>query len=712
MYIISSNSWQKKKTFVNELTKPNMISFSFPEIVLEADAVRLFPTTSPHSFTTHASPSASASIAPAESHSTLPGLTRSSGSSYSGKVGLDTLSAASQEGSTSLEIEDTVAPDSEEKQPHPTNLYSGISLVTTESLEESTASRLLLDTTTEKSQTSAYRVFIDTATTGYEEASGHELGTVVAVLGEDVKISAVIEKVINASKINEEEDKINITFQEEVTVYPIMEEELKISPTLEQMAEVLSSLEEEGNVSPTLKEEASAAPTVTTREQDKVFTTPAVKDEDFSSLEEETHVSTSGEEGDVAPVLEEEAVTPTVFFDREKEVNITPMVEEIFPNLKTETEVVLTVEHEEDYKVFPTHEEAEVVSSLEDQVSITPAPKDGATFVPTVASEREFNIDPTLEILTPFPEEKANVAPTLKEEAMVVLTVAWEDKGNITTNHNVPTLEKEAVVEPTAAQEEKSSIAPIDEEGNFAPTLEEEANVAPSFEEAASVTPSSEEEVNVAPTFEEESSVAPTFEQESSVAPTFEEANIAPNLEEETMVNNTLTNSEEAPISPNLEEGSTIPPHNSQTRNWALSTTTTGPPESLNKLDNSRKTSTVTSQTTPDSLWRTKATAATMKATTTTITTTTHWSKRAWSPTTSATKVSHKTAEPHKVTAFIPPVDQYVVDVDFSLTHAPNLLILPNERAAVGGTGTTTGNVKATLISLTLLLLLLDAVMY
>lgn len=634
-------------------------------------------------------------------------------------MGLDTLSAASQEGSTSLEIEDTVAPDSEEKQPHPTNLYSGISLVTSESLEDSNASRLPLDTTTEKSQTSAYRVFLDTATTGYEEASGQEPGTVVAVLGEDVNISAVIEKIINASKINEEEDKINVTFQEEVTVYPMMEEELKISPTLEQMAEVLSSLEEEGNASPTLKEEASAAPTVTTREEDKVFPTPTVEDEDFSSLEEETHISTSGEEGNVAPALEEEAVTPTVVFEEEKETNITPTVEDVFPNLKTKTEVVLTAEHEEDYKVFPTHE---VVSSQEDQVSITPAPKDGATFVPTVASERELDIDPTLEIVALFPEGKANVAPTLKEEATVVPTVAREDKGNITTNHNVPTLEEEAAVVPTAAQEEKSSIDPTDDEGNLAPTLELEVNVdpsfedepsvAPTFEEAASVAPSSEEEANVAPTFEEETSVAPTFEEEASVAPTFEEANLAPNLEEEPMVNNTLTNSEEAPISPNLEEGSTIPSHNSQTPNWALSTTTTGPPKSLNDLDNSRKTSTVTSQMTPDSLWRTKATAATMKATTTTITTTTHWSKRAWSPTTPATKVSHKTAEPHKVTAFIPPVDQYVVDVDFSLTHAPNLLILPNERAAVGGTGTTTGNVKATLISLTLLLLLLDAVMY
>ncbi|XP_073339256.1 brevican core protein-like [Pagrus major] len=116
-----------------------------------------------------------------------------------------------------------------------------------------------------------------------------------------------------------------------------------------------------------------------------------------------------------------------------------------------------------------------------------------------------------------------------------------------------------------------------------------------------------------------------------------------------------------------------------ETSNWALLSTTTGPQESLNDLEYNRNTSTAA----PDSSSSTKPTAAATK-----MTTTTHWSRRTWSPpTTSAPKVFHKTAEPRQVTAFIPPVDQGLVDVEFSLTQPPTLLILPNERAAVGGTG-------------------------
>lgn len=483
---------------------------SFLESDLDVEAVGLISTSesSTSSFTTHPTPSAAASGAPTEFQTALPDLILSSGSRNSDKLGLDILSTvpqlwessiSRQEGSTSLEIEDTVTVESGEKQLHPTksedSLVSGVSLATTESPQGSNTSQLPTDSSTARYRTSDYRVYLDTATTGYEEASGHEPDTVTATLVEDV----------NASRIIEEENKVNLT----------LEEEIKVSPTLEE----------------------------------------------------------------------------TVFFSLEEELKVAP------------------------------------------------------TFV----------------------LEEANAAPTLA-------------------------FDEEADIAPTLSLEEETSLAPTHEEGtSVVPTLEEEADIVPTLalEEEASVAPTHEEEINIASTLEEEASVDPTLEEEARVDPTLEE---------------------EANVAPTFEEDFTVFPVDSQTSTWAMLTTTTGPQESLNDLEYSTKMSSTTSTTAPDSSSSTKPTAATTK--TTTISTTTRWSRRPWSPTTSAPNVFRKTAEPQKVTPFIPPVDQGLVDVEFSLTQPPTLLILPNERAAVGGTGKVSGNVKATLISLTVLLLLLDAMMH
>lgn len=635
------------------------------------DTTRLFSTSPPHSFTTQPSPSASASIALTESYTALPSLTHSSASNSSGKVRLDAFPTASQEGSTSSENEDTIMLDSQENHLNPTNLYSGISFVTAESLEESNASQILpYNATTESAQTPGYSVYLDIAATEYEEASGHELGTAVKVLGDDVKISEFVQKIVNLSNIKEGADKLDISFQQAVTVYTITEEELKMSPTL-QLAEALSSLEDD-SVGLSLKEEASVATTVIDPEQKNVFSTPKVEDEAFSLLKEDAHITGSGSgELNVDQNLEEkeEAITPTVYFE-EKEANISSIVEGVSPNLAVQVEVIPTVKHKEDYEASPTHNNAEVVSSLKEEVSITPNAKGESRFVPVVTDERELPIDPTLEIVTLFPEFNANIAPTLKDETMVMPTVAWE---------------------------ENDSIVSADDDRNLATSFDEEVNVAPILEQEAMATPEATEDErgNISPT-SNEGNHARTLEDDVNVVPTFapeEEANITP------------TSSEEL----NREGGFNFSARSSQTSHWALSTITTGHPKPVNNPDSSRKFSSVTTHATPDSLWKTKPT---MKASTTTITTTTHWSKRAWSPTTPATKVSNRPAEAHKVTTFMPPVEHGAADVEFSFTHSPNLLILPNEGAAVGGTGKTSGNVKATFISLTILLLLLDAVMY
>lgn len=331
----------------------------------------------------------------------------------------------------------------------------------------------------------------------------------------------------------------------------------------------------------------------------------------------------------------------------------------------------------EEIKVSPTiEEEAEVSFSLEQEVKAPPTPKENITVTPTL--EDEVKVSFSL-------EQNVTVAPTHEEETYVASTL--EQEPSIT-----PTLEEVTNVSPTF--EEEVSLTPSLEEVNIVPTLEE-TTAAPTLEEEAYVSPPLEEEANFASALEEEVNISSTVDEETTISPTIE-ANVASALEEE------------ASFAPTVEEDFTIFPLDSQTSSWDPLTTTSGPQESLNDLEYSGKTSTVAL----DSPSSTKPTTATAKTTTATITTTTHWSRRAWSPTTSRPRVFHKTTEPQKVTHLIPPVDQGLVDVEFSLTQPPTLLILPNERAAVGGTGKSSGNVKATLISLTVLLLLLDAMMH
>uniref|UniRef100_A0A672Z774 Brevican n=1 Tax=Sphaeramia orbicularis TaxID=375764 RepID=A0A672Z774_9TELE len=162
-----------------------------------------------------------------------------------------------------------------------------------------------------------------------------------------------------------------------------------------------------------------------------------------------------------------------------------------------------------------------------------------------------------------------------------------------------------------------------------------------------------------------------TLQEEDEVNPALNE-NVTPTAEEVT--------EEDKFNSTHEEEEVTVLPFESQTSNWSPLTTTTGPQESLNGLEYSRTTSTAA----PDSP---SSTNPPRKTSTTTVTTTTHWFRRSWSSTTAEPEAHHETVEPQEVTAHIPPVDHGRPDVEFSLTQSPTLLILPNERAAVGGAG-------------------------
>lgn len=352
----------------------------------------------------------------------------------------------------------------------------------------------------------------------------------------------------------------------------------------------------------------------------------------------------------------------------------------------------------------------EVGPAFEEDLKVSQIPEDEVT---VLTLEEEFKDFQTLEEDPKdyFSLEKATVAPTVEKEPLTfeeganLMPPIEEESNPIFENE---TKRKDLNVALTYALEEETSVPPtlaLEEEATVGTMFEDEVSISPSFEKEANIVLT--EETSVPPTLEDEANHSLSVEEEANIAPTYEEeASNAPPIEEDIVVS-TLVLKEEDKGASTIQEDFTIFPLHSLTSNWPLLTTTTGPQESLNDLEYSKKSPSFTSTTSPDST-STRSSAATTK--TTTISTTTHLPRHTWSPTTT-TRIFHKTTEPQKVTHIKPPVNQGLVDIEFSLTQPPTLLILPNERAAVGGAGKASGNVKATLISLTVLLLL-DAMMH
>ncbi|KAG7499894.1 brevican core protein-like [Solea senegalensis] len=367
--------------------------------------------------------------------------------------------------------------------------------------------------------------------------------------------------------------------------------------------------------------------------------TATIASEEASGLEPGTDTVTAvfGKDNKVAPT-EEIKVFPTVegeakvSFSLEQGVKVSPTPEE-------DIAITLTFEGE----ILPTlEEEAKGSFSLDEEVTLSPV------------YERELNVHPTT-------EEKTNFSTAMKEETYIARTL----------DVKVTPVLKGTTVSPTSKEEYnitstiEDDVVPILEKFDVGSTIEEEANVVPTPEQL-DVGLTSGEQANVSLHLEEEANFTTVLGEESKIASTSEEN-----------VN----------FAPTVEEDFTIYPLDSQSSNWALVTTTTGPQESVNDLEYSRRTTSPSSTAASRSSTSTKPTRATTGTTSTTITTTTHWSRRAWSPTTSTPRIFHKTTGPQRVTHHKPPVDQGLVDVEFSSTQPPTLLILPNERAAVGSTG-------------------------
>ncbi|KAM4539014.1 brevican core protein-like [Odontesthes bonariensis] len=361
------------------------------------------------------------------------------------------------------------------------------------------------------------------------------------------------------------------------------------------------------------------------------------------------------EPGIVSSTLREDIKHPTSVLTLEEEITVSPVIEK-------EANVSFSLEKE--VKVAPT-----LILEVESEVTAILEVEGGANVAPTF--EEEIKVAPT-----PVIEEETKVAPTIVHEELVA-----------------PTFDEEAKVAPTLDYEEEANgVTPLflEAEDKVIPTLyyKEEANGATPLvlegENKAVPTLDYEEETNgvTSLALKGEDKVVPTLDYE-------EEANgvtslvlkgqdkVVPTIDYEEEANGvtSLVQEEEDKVIPNLEDF-TISPLNSQTSKLALRTTTAGPQVSLN--DFRRKLSSTAAS---DSSVSTKPIAAAAKMTSTTIPTTTHWSRDIWSPTTTTM------AEPQKVTHVIPPVDHGLIDVEISLTQPPTLLILPNERTAIGGTG-------------------------
>ncbi|XP_072226421.1 brevican core protein-like [Leuresthes tenuis] len=663
------------------------------------------------SFTTPPSPSALASIAPTEPQTAGQDHPLLSGSRPLDRLSLDIFSTAPQlwisrqEGSTSLETGDTLHTESDEKLLQSTEsvdqLVPEVSFAVTESPEGLNTSHTPPKITTAHDQTSSYRIYLDTVTSSYEEASGFEPGIVSSTLREDIKHPTSVPTL-------EEEFTVFPVIEEEANVSFSLEKEVKVAPTfiLEVESEVTAILEVEGgaNVAPAFEEEIKVAPTPVIEEETKVAPT-----------------NVHEERAAVAPTFEEEAKVASTI-DYEEANGVTPLFleakDKVIPTLdyKEEANGATSLVLEGEDKVVPTLDYEEEANSAtyfvlegEDKVVPTLAYEEEANGVTSLVLEREDKVIPTLDY-----EEEANGATllVLEGEDKVVPTLAYEEEANGVTSlvleredKVIPTLdyeeeangatllvlEGEDKVVPTLAYEEEANGATslVLEEGKVVPTLdyEEEANGATSLvlegEDKVVPTLAYEEEANGATSLVlEEGKVVPTldYEEEANGVTSLVlegEDKVVPTLDYEEEANSvtSLVLEGEDKVVPNLKDF-TISPLNSQTSKWALRTTTAGPQVSLN--DFRRKFSSTAAS---DSSVSTKPIAAAAKTTTTTISTTTHWSRHIWSPTTTTT------AEPQKVTHIIPPVDHGLIDVEISLTQPPTLLILPNERAAIGGTG-------------------------
>ncbi|TNM92932.1 hypothetical protein fugu_018334 [Takifugu bimaculatus] len=512
------------------------------------------------------------------------------------------------------------------------------------------------------------------------------------------------------------EEATSPTPERELDILPTVaqNEENKVHETYENNTEIISSTE--FAITQTPKEEAPLA-TLTQKEELEIIPNPEEGTTISPTSQKGTNISPTSQEGTNITLIPQEDTNTSLTLPKDTNISVTPKEgtnisltpEEginISQTFKEGTNISPTTNtyptHEGDISIYPTTEaDSNMSPNHERDISIYTTIEDDSIMSST--HEGYTNIYSNIEDksnTSPTNEGYTNIYPTIEDESKVSPTIIYpsiEDNSNKSTTHGgftniYPTTEDNINNSPTHGG--YTNIYPtIKDNSNKSKTNERHTDFYPSIEANSdeSIFHGGDTTTGIYSTLEESTNVFPVLEGGTNISPTHEDhANTYPAIEEDNNISSALEEeSDESStyVSPTMDDNLGVFPVTSQKSSWALLTTTVGPQQHLNHLEYSRKTSPVTSTTTHSSSTRTKPSAATMRVTSSRFTGTTHWSRGAWSPTTSTPKVYHPTTEPQKVTTFIPPVDQGLVDVEFSLTQQPTLHILPDERAVVGNTG-------------------------
>ncbi|XP_034016156.1 LOW QUALITY PROTEIN: brevican core protein-like [Thalassophryne amazonica] len=623
--------------------------------------------------TTHLSPSIWTTSTSTESQTAVPDSSYSPGSQHSPEPVLDVFSTAvhfwevsvsRHEGSASSEIEDTAATESEGTQLHTTSEDHHVSRVRLAATKSPTVS-MLAGNTTSLNQTSAYGVHIDATAASQEEGSGLEPDTRPPTLKKGIQD--------------------NTTIEDEVTISPTVKDEYKITSTHSEDVQDTTTVDKD---TPTIQDEDAFTPTY----EKGVTVSPAVEDVyTFTLAAEEKLWKPLKRKLQLHQLLKIEAWIPLPLKRKidistvDAEVTVIPTVEAINTVTTTaEKKIVVTSTTEAGDMVMPTTgEEITNTFAVTDNVTVISTVKDKVTVTPTVEAIDTVTLSTGLELkVTPTIEDEDMFTPTVEEKIAGISTVVDETPVTEEEVTGISTIEDEDTVTPTADEEIAGISIVVDE---TPATVEEVAGIA-TIEDEDIVTPTAEDEPAGISTAEDEDIVAPMTEEKIEGISTVEDGNtVTPTIVEETA--RISTAEDENTVSPTIEEEIEVFPLDSQTSSLILPMTTNEPQESLNNLEYSGQTSSSDSAVAPDSPIKSQSSSSAKATAATITTTTTHQPRHTWSPLTTTSEAFHESSVLQAATPMIPPVDQSLVAVEFTLTQPPALLILPNERASIGGTG-------------------------
>ncbi|XP_051926058.1 brevican core protein-like [Hippocampus zosterae] len=623
-------------------------------------------------------PSASTGHAPPESLPTAQDPTAPHASEHSPGLGSEYLSTPShlkesvsvQEGSTGLEIGDSV--ESEEKQPLPTR-SARFSVGSPATKAPEMSSEVPTDSTTALRRPSGDAGLFDRATVSYEEASGLEPGVLP-----ELTIGRVAFNPTAEPKTDEDSAEDQVIVSEarnfspsghvggethEVTIH---EETVQVTPNPKDGAQVTTTTSEQEALA---KLNPIAPPGIPfTMEEEIKATLTAIFEEGApaSVPPQETKVTTTLQE-----VTQKGLATLKMLFEAEATPSPKPENKER-PLFKEDSEaIVIPKEGSTSTQLFkeekaPQNSEGSALMPILEEPQVTLRPKDETEALPVFKDEgavtqkegatfmQMFEFEATLS-----PEGSTTVPPIFEEEVEAMTNL---DKGSQTLNKEATPTPKEG---PTVTQmlematkarfnpEESTALIPIfEEEAKSMPNVEQvgqrfdqTSTSAQSFDRDTT-TPAEHEQA--AAIFEKEAKITSNFEENVTVS--FQEK-VTPIFEAEAQETTTaLDDSTSSGLA--FDEEITVLAYNSEASRWPLLTTTAGPQESLKDLEISTKSSSGSS-TVRATAWR---------------------SERTWSPPTAAPPdVFRGTSETWASTTLEP---------DDNPTRVPTERVLPNEKAA------------------------------